>query len=280
MELGCLMLGAKYLKLGIFKQHRELENYLQEFKSFFLDIIKSKKEELKKEFQETGDIQQNCVLSILIKENNIQNLSDSDLLDNLMTFFIGGTDTTSHLIAMAIYFVCQNEHYYQMTQKEVDYYKQDTSKSIQDLPFMNAVIKETLRIYGPGNKSFDQKVTEDITINDIKIEKDIVLTSYVNSVHRDPQIYKEPHSFRPQRWINQETNDLPSFSFLPFSSGKKNCIGQHLAMIETRIILFKFFEYFDIEPQKDYVLKIKYGLLPEPINPLLFNLKARHNNLN
>ncbi|KAL4446418.1 hypothetical protein ABPG74_001159 [Tetrahymena malaccensis] len=280
MELGYLLFGAKYLKLGIFKQHRELENYLQEFKSFFLDIIKSKKEELQKEYRETGDIKQNCVLSILIKENNIQNLSDSDLLDNLMTFFIGGTDTTSHLIAMAIYYVCQNEHYYRMTQKEVDYYKQDTSKSIQDLPFMDAVINETLRIYGPGNKSFDQKVTEDITINNIKIEKDIVLTSYVNSVHRDPQIYKEPHSFRPQRWINEETKYLPPFAFLPFSSGKKNCIGQHLAMIETRIILFKFFDYFDIEPQKDYVLKIRYGLLPEPVNPLLFNLKPRHNKLN
>lgn len=93
------------MKLGIFKEHRDTENYLQEFKKFVSDIIIKRRDELKTEFEETKDIQSSCILSILIKEGTIYKFTDKELIDNFFALFVAGTDTSSHLVGMAIYFL-------------------------------------------------------------------------------------------------------------------------------------------------------------------------------
>jgi len=63
----------------------------------------------------------------------------------------------------------------------------------------------------------------------------------------NPKYFENPTVFDPERWTNNKGLSEP-FSFLPFSGGTRNCIGQHLAMIETRIILVHFLKNFQFAP--------------------------------
>jgi len=92
-----------------------------------------------------------------------------------------------------------------------------------------------------------------------------------------PKYYDDPEKFNPNRWIGSDapTKKLDSFVFTPFSAGPRNCLGQHLAMIETKIILIKLLQKFDFKLCENYKMKWGFKGLYEPVDPILLDLKTK-----
>src|SRR5581483_2781796 len=131
------------------------------------------------------------------------------------------------------------------------------------MKYIDCVIKEGLRLYPPVPYT-GRLITENIQIGDYILPKGVTVYQNIRDLHRDADVFPEPDKFDPERSNNNksssttqnETNEVEnsksdssnstsSFTFLPFSAGLRNCIGQKFAMMELRMILAKIVHHFD-----------------------------------
>ena len=94
----------------------------------------------------------------------------------------------------------------------------------------------------------------------------------------NPLYYDEPEKFNPDRWKEGKskigTGD--TYHFIPFGSGPRNCIGQHLSWIEAKIIFSEFLKRFGSGKLSDnYTLKMTYRLVYEPLEELLYDFERK-----
>jgi len=89
----------------------------------------------------------------------------------------------------------------------------------------------------PSTGIFKREAVRDHYIGNIPIKKGMILAINMDSNHFKQEFYKNPETFNPDRWDDIDASKSDPYSFYPFSSGLRNCIGQHLAMIEGKIAL-------------------------------------------
>lgn len=112
------------------------------------------------------------------------------------------------------------------------------------MKYMEAVINETLRMYPPAHR-VERIVTENIEYGDLRLKKGQVILIPVYALHHDPNLYPEPDTFRPERFLDSDDSGssiiktLPhdSITFLPFGAGPRSCLGMRFAMVEIKILL-------------------------------------------
>lgn len=84
-------------------------------------------------------------------------------------------------------------------------------------------------------------------LGDIFIPKGTVIIIPQWTVHRDPDNYQDPHLFKPERFLPENSCSLLPYTFLPFASGPRNCIGMRFALIEIKTCLVKLLQKFKFE---------------------------------
>ena len=96
----------------------------------------------------------------------------------------------------------------------------------------------------------------------------------MSGANEDPKYWKDPKIFNPGRWQDAEfVKNLPKNQYLPFSMGKRACLGRPLAVKTMKIFLAKFFDKFDFVPPKNYERKMTY--LPGAYRPDNTTLKIK-----
>ncbi len=139
------------------------------------------------------------------------------------------------------------------------------------MTYLECCINEALRMYGPGNLLFPRKTSDaDFILDGCKIPKDILIAPTSISIHFDEKLYPNPNEFLPERWMQEETGK-PPFSFVAFGGGAKNCLGQHLAKIEAKIIASRMIDSFDFSAESPLKMILKMGYIPKYSNFLLKN---------
>lgn len=128
---------------------------------------------------------------------------------------------------------------------------------------------ETHRLYGPGNTIFPRKAVKEHYLGKVLIPEGTLLELDFCPNNYNPVYYKEPEEFRPERWLNGELTKLNPFVLIPFSSGQRNCIGQHLARIEAKIMASKFLVRYDYVWKNAQTMKLKKKLMVTPESTLV-----------
>jgi len=159
-------------------------------------------------------------------------LTESEVEEEIMSITFAGSGTTSNTLAFLIYALARPEgqRYQDELRKELlangnDYF------TVKDLPYLNAVIKETLRLFPTIVSTLPRILETDQMIAGFNLPKGTVvgMQNYVH--HRDPILFPQPDEFIPDRWLIEDTKNLND-ALTPFSLGHRNCIGQNLAKIE------------------------------------------------
>lgn len=206
-------------------------------------------------------------------------LDDEDVVNEFIAFFVAGMDTTGHLTAITTYYLSQNPSVMTKCEEEISsIYKDGSTTSldeIQQMDYLQSILKESLRLATPSPAIFPRVALQDHMLGNVPIAKGTMLNIAILANMNDENIFHDPTKFLPERWSKDESKIKDSFAYIPFSAGSRNCIGQHLAMIEAKIIIAEFVKTFEFELKKGYKFLMKPRALYEPVDPIKLNLKVK-----
>ncbi|KAM0717277.1 hypothetical protein Q7P37_007129 [Cladosporium fusiforme] len=113
---------------------------------------------------------------------------------------------------------------------------------LEKLPLLNAVIAETLRLYGAAPTGMPRAVPPGgAHLNDHFVPAGTTVVTQAYTYHRDPKLFPEPNEFLPSRWLNDEISPEAKKAFHPFGAGSRICLGIHIAYMELRLASAEFF---------------------------------------
>ncbi|KAL9180995.1 hypothetical protein ACHAXT_009800 [Thalassiosira profunda] len=200
-----------------------------------------------------------------------------DLLDEAITLLFAGQDTSAATLSWTLHLLSLHPDKQEKVADEVlavvgQSETNGISKSmISQLPYLDAVIKESMRLY-PVAPFIVRKLTSDVTIpmdaNDDCTNKTISLPAsmfaciWIYALHRNPKLWHRADDFLPERWIDPELQkrDLGQQeygAYIPFAAGPRNCLGQPLAHVILRILLARIMrKYVVLDPKLEALRKI------------------------
>lgn len=151
-----------------------------------------------------------------------------------------------------------------------------THHQLQELKYMEMVIKETLRLY-PSLHAIGRYLDQDLKLDDGRIipaDTNIILNLHVT--FKDPKYFKDPLRFDPDRFSldNLANEKINPFVFIPFSAGPRNCIGQKYAMLDIKTIVSKVLRNFELVPRCEEPI-ISFELVSRSINGYQMGLNTR-----
>ncbi|KAF5185076.1 Cytochrome p450 [Thalictrum thalictroides] len=127
--------------------------------------------------------------------------------------------------------------------KQVGHKRFLEESDLHNLPYLNNIINETLRLYPTGPVVIHQSA-KDCTVGGFHVPSDTMLQMNLWAVHRDPNVWVDPTKFNPERFegIESEKN---GFKFIPFGSGRRRCPGEGLAMRLVGLTLGSLIQCFE-----------------------------------
>ncbi|HEY9769224.1 MAG TPA: cytochrome P450 [Coleofasciculaceae cyanobacterium] len=195
--------------------------------------------------------QRQDILSLMMsaRDEAGEAMKDSELRDELMTLMLAGHETTASAIAWSLYWVHRYPEIKAKLQNEIASLGANPEPmAIAQLPYLDAVCKETLRIYPVAMLTFPRTVLKPTELMEYKLEAGQVLMGCIYLLHQREDVYPEHHQFKPERFLAQE---FSAYEFFPFGGGKRRCIGEALAKLEMKLVLATIISSYELELKSD-----------------------------
>uniref|UniRef100_A0A3Q2GG78 Cytochrome P450 2G1-like n=1 Tax=Cyprinodon variegatus TaxID=28743 RepID=A0A3Q2GG78_CYPVA len=182
------------------------------------------------------------------KDNPSTEFHYDNLLSTVLNLFGAGTETTSSTIRYALSVLMKHKDIQEKMQEEINtVIGRDRCPSMEDrksLPFTDAVIHEVQRFLDIVPFSLPHYALEDISFRGYVIPKGTSVIPFLHSVLKDEKQWATPFSFNPQHFLDQNGKFQKLPAFLPFSAGKRSCVGESLARMELFIFLVTLLQDF------------------------------------
>ncbi|KAI3802366.1 hypothetical protein L1987_30498 [Smallanthus sonchifolius] len=193
----------------------------------------------------------------------IQVVEDDDLagynVDTIIkamceSLIAGGADTSTVMLTWALSLLLNNRYALIKAQEELDTQvgkdRQVNESDIKNLVYLQAVVKETLRLYLATFLGGPRAFTKDCTVAGYHVSKGTWLLTNTWKLHCDPKLWSDPCEFRPERFLTFDQKGLDvkvmDFEFIPFGAGRRSCPGIRLADQMLHSVLATFLQNFEI----------------------------------
>lgn len=177
-------------------------------------------------------------------------LSDVEIVDNLMTFVLAGTESTSSTLAWALHLLAEHPDIERRVHAEVDAVLSGTPASFEhllELRLTARVVTEALRLFPPG-WMFTRIVVSDTHLGGHLLPAGTSLLYSPYLVHHRSDLYDEPELFDPDRWDSTVRSQPPRGAYLPFGAGSRRCIGERFALVEAVLTLATIIARWQLKP--------------------------------
>nr|GMD84853.1 cytochrome P450 CYP82D47-like [Ipomoea batatas] len=179
--------------------------------------------------------------------------ADSVIKSTCMNLIAGGADTTSIMLTWALSLMMNNPHVLNMAQEELDIVvgkeRKVNESDIKNLVYLQAIVKETFRMYPGAPLGGPRMFTKDCIISGFHVPKDTWLFFNLWKLQRDPQVWSSPHEFKPERFINSH-KDLDvlgqDFELIPFGAGRRICPGITFGLQMVHLVLANLLHSFEL----------------------------------
>jgi cytochrome P450 len=214
--------------------------------------------------------EKNDLLSLLLRardEDDGTRMTDRQLRDEVMTLFLAGHETTAVAMSFTWYLLAQHPEVEVKALEELRKVLSGRPPTVEDLPrlpYTEAVILESMRLYPPAY-AFGRLALAGFDVGDYHIAAGTTVLVSQWIMHRHPRYWDDPEAFRPERWLDGLAKQLPKFVYFPFGGGQRQCIGNTFAMIETVLLLATMLPRVHVELVAEHVVKVRPAvtLVPE-----------------
>lgn len=198
------------------------------------------------------------VLQYLLTLQDKKNLNDVELVANAITFYLDGFETSSVSMALILFEIAHDHRVQEKLRQEIVAAEEEaplTMDSIAELPYLEQVIYEALRLNSPASMLIkkciadcEMPLTRDGKKN-LLIKAGTTITVPVFDIHRDPENFKDPLEFIPERF-DKENGGIKAFmekgSLLPFGLGPRMCLGQRFALTQMKAGLVEVVRNYEV----------------------------------
>ncbi|MCU0439663.1 MAG: cytochrome P450 [Raineya sp.] len=233
-------------------------HFLSSWTESLLETIPQKSEKLLRELKKNG-----------YPHNHIRN--------ELIVHLGAGTETLAVANTWILYLLSKYPEKLKKLQTEIDYLTQNEAIEIQhikQMPYLEQVIQEGLRLYPPSHALVRDAITTDI-IHNKSIKKGDTMYISVYGIHRNPRYWQNPDVFLPERFASENKTNIQSHTFIPFGAGKHTCIGKYLAMPAMMLFIAHFVQKYHFTLQNEGIIHPVSLSTLKPSQHLLFNLTPR-----
>ena len=236
--------ALKFLSELPSKKKRRGKAAIIRVKSVVKDIIESR--------AQSQSMKHNDLLEMLMSTKDAEtgeSLDKKALLDEVMTMFVAGHDTTAAALTWTIYLLQQNKNVLNVMLEELDSNwngENITVESLSSLGYMKMVIQEAMRLLPPV-WAFGRKAKEEDEIMGFEIRKGQSVNIPIYAIHRHPDFWEKPNEFYPEHFLPDAVKNRDKFAYMPFSLGQHRCIGEYFALMEIQMVLMRMYKNFQFE---------------------------------
>nr|XP_025847670.1 cytochrome P450 4X1-like [Vulpes vulpes] len=250
--------------------HQYTEKVIQDRKKLLKDEKKHGNTQKRKD-QDYLDI----ILSAQAENGN--SFSDTDLQSEVNTFMLAGHDTMAGSISWLLYHLALNPEHQERCRQEIRGILRDRSSitwdQLGEMSYTTMCIKESLRL-APPIPSISRELSKPITFPDgCSLPAGITVVLSIWGLHHNSAIWENPKVFDPLRFSQENSDQRHTHSFLPFSDGPRNCIGQHFAMVKLKVAIALILLHFKVSPDPTRPLVFLHQIVLKPKNGVHLHLK-------
>ena len=168
-----------------------------------------------------------------------QSMNEERLIDNLLTFYLAGHETTARALAWTLYLVARSPGWSAALEEEIGRVTGGGpvgSAHIERLVLVQQVLKESMRLYPPVPLLSRQCVAA-TRLDGVDIAPGATVVMPIYAMHRHAKRWEDPDAFDPTRFAPEREAKIPRYQYLPFGAGPRICIGMAFAMIEATAML-------------------------------------------
>jgi pentalenene oxygenase len=195
-----------------------------------------------------------------------QRLSDPEICDQIVTFFIGGTETTATAVTWALHLLAQHPDIEEQLHAEVDTVLDGGAAAYEHLPHLkltSQVIIEALRLYPPV-WLLTRSAVVDTHVGGQLIPAGTIIAFSPYLIHHRADLYPAPERFSPDRWAGIHRLPPTRDTFIPFGAGPRKCIGDQFSMIEATLGLATIAARWHLESLSGQPLRPSIGIILHP----------------
>ncbi|XP_077308645.1 cytochrome P450 2D6 [Lithobates pipiens] len=177
--------------------------------------------------------------------------TERNLLCSTYDLFAAGTGTTSTTLRWALIYMLLYPNIQEKVHEEIDQVigrnRKPTMADILQMPYTNAVIHEIQRFSDIVPLAFPHMTYRDMEIHGCFIPKGTTIFTNISSVLKDKQVWEKPYQFSPKHFLDENGKFVKREAFIPFSAGRRACLGEQLARMELFIFFTTLLQQFTFE---------------------------------
>jgi cytochrome P450 len=201
-------------------------------------------------------------------------MSDKQIHDEVITIFTAGHETTANLLTWTLYLLAHHPDVLAKLRQELDALLQGeipTAEELQQLIYTRAVLNESMRLRPPVGIMM-RKIVKDTKIDGYSLKQGRLAIFSIYNIHHHPDFWQQPEKFDPERFLSDENR---RFSFMPFGTGERICIGNHFALLENQILLSMIIQNFDLQLLNTDEAEIEMAVTLKPKGGVPAKISAR-----
>ncbi|XP_067368509.1 cytochrome P450 2J4-like isoform X2 [Channa argus] len=230
--------------------HKKIVTLIQKIKDFVKIKITEHRENL--DPSSPRDYIDSFLIEMGEKEDPDSGFDLNNLCFCAMDLFGAGTETTTTTLHWGLLYMICYPHIQERVQAEIDTVvgssRQPSITDRENMPYTDAVIHEIQRMGNIAPLGLSRMTNKDTVLDKYTIPKGTMIMPTLNSVLHDESMWETPHSFNPQHFLDTDGTFRNREAFLPFSAGKRVCLGEQLARMELFLFFTSLLQRFSFSP--------------------------------
>lgn len=214
------------------------------------------------------------ILSLMLQAQyeDGEHMTNEHIVSELSTLLFAGHETTAITLAWAMHWLHALPQVRERVLEELaSLGEHPEPESIARLPYLSAVVDETLRIY-PIVPLVAREVKTHFKLRGWELPPGSVVGAAIALLHRNPELYPEPMTFRPERFLERS---FSPFEYIPFGGGTRRCIGAAFSLYETKIALATWLRHATFELKSTVTPKLeRRNVTLSPLGGVPLTLKS------
>ena len=200
------------------------------------DVVYNMIAEWRKHGEDDGSL---LSMLMLAEDEDGNHMTDKQIRDESVTLILAGHETTANALNWTFKLLSENPDAEAKLHEELDRVLQGRLPELADLqqlPYTDMVVKESLRLYPPA-WGVSREAVEDVEIGDYLVPKGALVSLNFFEMHHDGRWWDEPNAFRPERWSPENAENINKHAYMPFGGGPRVCVGNAFAQMEANLLL-------------------------------------------